>query len=452
MKRRLLPVLALFLLALGFASGTSSNIYTEDKGFGPQDYRERCQRLLDRVSDGILIIGNAGLPDLAYLCGATDRNAKLILIPPALARKAAPGAQFETTLFLQTKSPRWGVWEDPELSPGEEASKATGVARTSDLKEFYSTLVKLGSIIDAIYICERTAGGPATNLGQDVVETIKRILPGSTIKNLSPILDDLRWSKSPHEVEIMKKACGITAEAFMEAARVTQPGVYEYELEGLMSYIFRKNGSAGPAFLIIGSGPNSCVLHHMSNDRRMEPGELVVLDIGTDYRTLSTDLTRTLPVSGKFTPEQRKIYEIVLGAQKKALAVVKPGATLADVHKAAFEYIDQAGYGKYFIHGTSHSLNGGSGFKDGEPPPPAGVRTEEQRISYYMAQTNPLRPGCMFTIEPGIYIPEKNLGVRIEDDVLVTDTSYEILTKDAPKEIADIEKLMTQKPLFVTGK
>ena len=452
MKTKLLPVFALLLLALGLSSGTSSNVYTEDKGFGAEDYQERCQKLLDRASDGIILVGNAGSPDLAYLSGVRDREAKLILIPPAVARKAAPAAPYETTLFLQAKSPRWGVWEDPELSPGEEAAKATGIARTADIKEFYSTLVKLGPIVDSIYVCQRSEGGAASDLDQDVVETVKRVLPGAPIKNLSPILEDLRWSKSPREVEIMRKACRITAEGFREAARTTKPGLYEYELEGLISYIFRKNGSNGPAFQIIGSGPNSCVLHHMSNDRRMESGELVVLDIGADYHAFSTDLTRTLPVSGKFTPEQRKIYGLVLEAQKKALAVVKPGATLADVHRAAFEVIDRAGYGKYFIHGTSHSLNGGSGFKAGEPPPPAGVRTEEQRKSFYLGATNPLRPGCMFTIEPGIYIPEKNLGVRIEDDILVTETGYEVLTKDAPQEIADIEKLMAAKPLFVTGK
>jgi Xaa-Pro aminopeptidase len=452
MTRKLLPFLSLLLLALGLSSGTSSNIYTEDKGFDAQDYQGRCQKLLDQASDGIILIGNAGSPDLAYLTGVRDRDAKLILIPPALARKAAPSAPGETTLFLQARSPRWGVWEDPELSPGEEAAKATGIARTADIKEFYSALVKLGPMADSIYICQRLAGGAASDLDQDVVETVKRVLPGATIKNLSPILEDLRWSKSPREVEIMKKACRITAEGFKEAARTTKPGVYEYELEGLISYIFRKNGSSGPAFLIIGSGPNSCILHHMSNDRRMESGELVVLDIGTDFHSFSTDLTRTLPVSGKFSPEQRKIYGLVLEAQKKALAVVKPGATLADVHKAAFDYIDQAGYGKYFIHGTSHSLNGGSGYMQGEPPPTPRVRSDQERMSMYLGAANPLRPGCMFTIEPGIYIPEKNLGVRIEDDVLVTETGCEVLTKDAPKEIADIEKLMAAQPVFVTGK
>jgi Xaa-Pro aminopeptidase len=452
MKHKLLPALILVFLVAALSRSYSSNIFTEEKGYGPQDYQARCQELLARASDGLILIGNNGAANLAYLTGAVNREAKLILIPPGLAKYDPSGESAQTTLFLPTKSPRWGVWDDPQLSPGEEASRQTGIANTADLKDFYITIAKLAPAAGTIYVCQNGDGGPAADLGADVLDTVKRILPAATIKNLSPILDDLCWSKSSRDVEVMKMACRVTAEAYMEAARVTRPGLYEYEVEGLISYIFRKNGSWGPAFLIVGSGPNSCVLHHMSNDRRMKESELVVLDIGTVYHTLETDLTRTLPVSGKFTAEQKKIYAIVLEAQKKALSVVKPGATLADVHRAAFEVIDRAGYGKYFIHGTSHSLNGGSGFKAGEPPPPAGVRTEEQRKSFYMSATNPLRPGCMFTIEPGIYIPEKNLGIRIEDDILVTETGYEVLTKDAPKEIADIEKLMAMKPVLVTGK
>jgi Xaa-Pro aminopeptidase len=452
MKQRLLPALALIVLVAALSRSFGSNIFTEDKGFGPQDFQARCQGLMSAANDGLILAGNNGADNLAYLTGAENRQARMILIPPGLAGKDSSGEAPQSTLFLPPKSPRWGVWDDPELSPGEEASRLSGIPRTSELKDFYAALVKLSPLAKTIYVCQNADGGAPSDLGTDVLETVKRILPDAKIKNLSPVLDDLRWSKSAHDIEVMKMACRVTAEAFMEAARVTKPGLYEYELDGLVSYIFRKDGSSGPAFLIVGSGPNSCVLHHMSNDRRMNEGELVVLDIGTLYHTLSTDLTRTLPVSGKFTAEQKKVYAVVLEAQKKALSVVKPGATLADVHKAAFEVIDKAGYGKYFIHGTSHSLNGGSGFKAGEPPPPAGVRTEQQRASFYMGATNPLRPGCMFTIEPGIYIPEKNLGIRIEDDILVTDTGYEILTKDAPKEIADIERLMAMKPVVITGR
>jgi len=164
---------------------------------------------------------------------------------------------------------------------------------------------------------------------------------------------------------------------------------------------------------------------------------------------MSTDLTRTIPVSGVFSPEQRKIYNIVLKAQKRAISIVKPGVTLADVHKAAFEVIDAAGYGKYFIHGTSHTLNGGPHSR----PSTIGLSLSgmfgQYRMNRYYTWDNPLVPGSMFTIEPGIYIPEKNLGIRIEDDILVTENGYEILTKDAPKEIDEIEKLMKEKTIYI---
>jgi Xaa-Pro aminopeptidase len=181
----------------------------------------------------------------------------------------------------------------------------------------------------------------------------------------------------------------------------------------------------------------------------MVEGDLLKIDVGTIYETMSTDLTRTIPVSGKFTPEQRKIYEIVLKANEKAISIVKPGVTLADVHKVAFEVIEAAGYAKYFIHGTSHTLNGGPHAK----PKSMGLTLSgtfgQYEMSRYYSMDNPLEPGSMFTIEPGIYIPEKNIGIRIEDDILVTETSYEVLTDAAPKEIGAIEKLMQEKTVYI---
>jgi len=170
----------------------------------------------------------------------------------------------------------------------------------------------------------------------------------------------------------------------------------------------------------------------------MEEGELLLIDIGNVYCGMSDDLTRTIPVAGKFSADQRKIYEIVLQAQKAAIAMVKPGVTLAQVHETARKVIADAGYGKYFFHGTCHTLNDGIcanplhlGTWRTEPPP-----------DRYAADDVPVEPGTMFTIEPGIYIPEKNLGIRIEDSVLVTADGCEILTAAAPKEIAEIENLM----------
>lgn len=179
----------------------------------------------------------------------------------------------------------------------------------------------------------------------------------------------------------------------------------------------------------------------------MEEGDLLKIDIGTVYRSMTTDLTRTIPVSGKFTPEQRKIYEIVLRAQKRAISIVKPGVTMADVHKTAYEVIDQAGYGKYFNHGACHTLNGGSQWR----PENIGLTypTDYYNMIVPAAFDNPFVPGSMFTIEPGIYIHDKHIGIRIEDDILVTENGYEVLTKDAPKEIDEIESLMREETVYI---
>jgi Xaa-Pro aminopeptidase len=162
---------------------------------------------------------------------------------------------------------------------------------------------------------------------------------------------------------------------------------------------------------------------------------------------MSTDLTRTIPVSGKFSPEQKKIYEIVLRAQKKAISIVRPGVSMADVHKVAYDVIDEAGYGKYFNHGTCHTLNGGPQWQ----PKNIGLTypTDYHNMIYPAALDNPFEPGSMFTIEPGIYIHEKNIGIRIEDDILVTENGYEVLTKDAPKEIDEIERLMKEETVHI---
>ena len=437
-------LLATAVLVLA-GSSLASNPYTEDPGFKAKDFQERCQRLVSAAPDGIIIVGNAGTANAAWLTGAQGREARLILVPEPVRRKAAQ-AGMESTLFLPPASPRWGVWDDPELSPGEAAVLRTGVPRTAELKDFYVTLAAWAPFVSRVYVCRRGRSGQSADLGQDVLETVARVLPSAGFENLMPLLDDVRWSKSSREIEVMRKACRLTSDAFLAATRSARPGMYEYEVEAVISYVFRKNGAAGPDFLIVGSGPNSCVLHHMGNDRLMGEGELLLLDFGVDYHGMATDLTRTVPLSGKFSAEQKKVYAIVLEAQKKAISVVRPGATLGDVHRAAFEVIDKAGFGKYFIHGSGHSLNGGSGFRAGEPPSSAGLRTDQERLALYAGQDNVLRPGCIFTIEPGIYIPGKNIGVRIEDDVLVTESGCEVLTRDAPKEIAEIEKLMADRP------
>jgi Xaa-Pro aminopeptidase len=232
--------------------------------------------------------------------------------------------------------------------------------------------------------------------------------------------------KAETEVALLRKAIDITMEAHREAAGVIAPGVFEYEVEGVLEYTFRRNGAERPAFpSIVGSGPFTTILHYDRNDRQMMDGDLVVVDIGAEYSGYAADVTRTYPVSGRFTDRQREIYQIVLDAQKAALERVRPGVAIGGpngVHAAAARVIAEAGYAEYFIHGTSHYL---------------GLYVHDVGSS-----GRPLEAGMVLTVEPGIYLPEEGLGVRIEDDVLVTADGCKNLSAGLPRSSADVEAWM----------
>ncbi len=403
------------------------------------DYREKLAAL---IPDGVAVLEGR---EYGWLTGVYNADAKLIFVPPSIAAQTPAPEAWKTTLYLPPKDPRAGVWDDPRLSYGDDVLKATGLENSAPQAAFSADIARLSSITNTVYVPYRglpLPSGAEIPATLRLYDTVVRLLPGLRIKNLAPILDDLRWAKHQAEVEIMRRSCAITAEAFMEAARLAAPRLYESDLDAAASYVMRRHG-AQHTFLIIGAGPNSCVLHHSDNDRRLETGDMVVIDIGNTYGTMGTDLTRTIPASGRFTAEQRKVYDVVLEAQRTAIAIVKPGVTLAEVHRTAREVIERAGFGKYFIHGTSHTLNGGSAF---EAPDPLrrGLLYKPDPRSRYAADNRPAREGTMFTIEPGIYIPERNLGVRIEDSILVTKDGCEILTGAAPKDAPALEKLMRE--------
>jgi Xaa-Pro aminopeptidase len=269
------------------------------------------------------------------------------------------------------------------------------------------------------------------------------------------LLDQMRLVKQPEELELMRKAGKISAQGHLEALKATRPGMYEYEVQAVVEYAFRSNGAMRNAYAsIVGSGPNATILHYDTNNRRMEDGDLLLIDAGAEYEYYSGDITRTFPVNGHFTPHQRAIYELVLRAEEAAIASVKPGITLTDVHDIAVEIItsglvelgllegdekkliEEKTYRSMFMHGTCHWLgidvhDRGKYKRDGEEPV--------------------LQPGMVFTVEPGIYISADlenvdpkyhNIGVRIEDNVVVTEDGCEILTADVPKTIEEIEALM----------
>jgi Xaa-Pro aminopeptidase len=244
--------------------------------------------------------------------------------------------------------------------------------------------------------------------------------------------------KTPGEIALIRKAAEASVEAHLAAMKAMKPGMWEYEIAALRKYEFERRGCEWPAYPpIVASGFLSTVLHYDQDWNQMQDGDVVVMDVAGSYSGYTSDITRTVPVNGHFTPRQREIYEVVLGAQNAALAAAKPGMSAPrggakSLYEIAFEYINTHGkdlhgqpLGPYFIHGLSH---------------PIGLNVHDP-IDY----SRPLEPGMVVTIEPGVYLPEEKLGVRIEDDILITQDGNEILTRRLPRAALEIEKLMAGK-------
>jgi Xaa-Pro aminopeptidase len=254
---------------------------------------------------------------------------------------------------------------------------------------------------------------------------------------VSPAVGTLRAVKSPGELVLLTKAIETSIDAHFAAMKMVHSGLYEYQVAAKMVEIHGEAGCETEAYApIVGSGINSTVLHYNKLNRQIDGGEIVLLDVAGQYSGYAADITRTIPADGKFTPRQREIYEIVLGAQNAAFAALKPGMMMGgqgpnSLQKIAMAYIDSHGkdkegrsLGRYYIHGLSHHL--GLNVHDPSGPP------------------RPLEAGMVITIEPGIYIPEENIGVRIEDDVLITPAGYELLTARLPRSPNEIEKIMAE--------
>jgi Xaa-Pro aminopeptidase len=233
----------------------------------------------------------------------------------------------------------------------------------------------------------------------------------------------MRSVKEPRELERMQQAIESTIAAHHAAAKAIAPGVEENWVESVIMTEYKKRGSVRPAFpSIVGSGANSTILHYPDHDETIADGTLVVVDIGADYGRYAADVTRTYPANGKFTKRQREVYEIVLSAQQGCIDMLRPGVYLEDLQQKAEEILGQAGFADYFIHGIGHYV---------------GLDVHDAGLRY-----QPLEEGMVITIEPGVYIPEESLGVRIEDELLVTADGAELLTADLPRSVPEIEAMM----------
>ncbi len=376
-----------------------------------------------------------------YLTGVESPEAALLM-------NAKTGQEI---LFLPAHSAHAETWEGELWDSGDEwVRKLTGISdvRPSEgmietLRELVSKgdtmwtsshpiLAMMGSSDyaarhDAARLADELDGMPseAATLSLRLGELLE-----VEIKDCREAMLELRWAKQPAEIEAMERAAHAGALSMNEAMRSTRPGLGEWEIQALMSWVHMNEGAAGPAYnAIVGSGGNSCVLHYTASNRRMRDGEVLLIDFGPEVDHFTTDITRTWPVNGKFSERAAELYDAVLAAQAVAIAAVKPGATMRQVDAAARNYLIEQGYGDLILHGTCHWI----GMEVHDPGPTiGGTRSGDL----------PLLPGCAFTVEPGLYEPSTGIGIRIEDVVVVTEDGCRVITSEVPKARAEVEAMV----------
>jgi Xaa-Pro aminopeptidase len=377
--------------------------------------------------------------DLFYLSGIDQEESTLVICPDAKEAKQ------REILFLKETNEKITLWEGQKYTK-DEATAVSGIKTVYWNHEFNALFRTLAIQSDNIYL------NTNEHLRADVsVETrdmrflrrCRKSFPLHNYRRLAPIMHHLRVIKSSPELELIKKACSITDQTFRRLLGAIKPGIWEFEIEAEIYHEFLRNRSRGPAFTtIIASGANSCTLHYVKNNKQCQDGELVLIDFGAEYGNYAADVTRTVPVNGKFTPRQKEVYDAVLNVQKAAIQLLRPGNRLDDYNKevgriAETELIrlklldadevknqsDEAPlYKKYLPHGISHHL---------------GLDVHD-----YGDPHRQFEAGMVFTCEPGIYIRDEGIGVRIENDILITDGEPVDLTAAIPREVEEIEALM----------
>ena len=378
--------------------------------------------------------------DILWLSGVDQEDSVLVIFPDAKRDED------KELLFLTETNDLIAVWEGEKLTK-KEAFEVSGIQTVYWLSEFDTIMKSLMSQTENVYLFTQEhlrRNTPVETREMRLNAELKTIYPNHNYKRSAPFLNKLRAVKTALEIEVMKIAAEITAAGFNRVLKFLKPNCWEHEIEAEFIHEFVKRRSRGFAYSpIIGSGSNACVLHYLENNKQCISGDLVLIDVGAEYANYACDVTRCFPVNGKFTDRQREVYESVLRVEKASIELLKPGAVLSDYHKRvgdimtkelinlnllSQEEVDNQNpswpaYKKYFMHGTSHYL---------------GLDVHD----YGLWDGSPMEAGMVFTCEPGIYIPEEGIGIRIEDDILITSNGYINLTKEIPKEVSEIEAAM----------
>ena len=379
--------------------------------------------------------------DLFYLSGIDQEQTILTLCPDH------PNPKYQEILFVVKTNKEIEIWNGHKYTK-DEATQTSGIKTIYWLEQFETILKDLISFAQHVYLNSNenirfSSDVPYRDLRY--AKELKEKYPVHNYKRIAPLITSLRVIKEKEEVELLQHACNITKNAFLKLLKFIKPGVMEYEIEAELAYEFIRNRANGHSFSpIIASGKNACVLHYVDNNNKCKDGDLVLLDFGAEYANYPGDCSRTIPVNGKFTKRQKELYEATLRVFKQARNMLRPGTTINEYHKKVCKIWEKEHiklglytkedvknqdpsdpmYFKYYMHGTSHFI--GLDVHD--------VGSKDQK----------LEPGMVFSCEPGIYIPEEGIGIRLENDILVTKNDPVDLMADIPIEADEIEKLMSK--------
>ena len=378
--------------------------------------------------------------DILALSGVDQEESILVLFPNA------SNSAHREVLFLKETSDLIAIWEGEKLTK-QAAFETSGIKTVYWLQQFPTIFKQMMAEATGIYLNtnEHLRANTEVETREDrFIKKVKQDFPAHQVLKAAPIMHKIRSIKNDIEIELMQRACKITEAGVRRLLGFIKPGVWEYEIEAELAHEFLRNRSKGFAYTpIVASGKNACVLHYIENNQQCKEGDVILLDVGAEYANYSSDLTRCIPVNGKFTTRQKAVYNAVLHVKKEAEKLLVPGTIMAEYHKQVGNLMEEQlvnlglismeeiktqnpdwpAYKKYFMHGTSHFL---------------GLDTHDVGLWH-----EPIQAGMVFTCEPGIYIPEEGLGIRLEDDLVVQETGAPFnLMKDIPLEADEIEELM----------
>lgn len=378
--------------------------------------------------------------DILFLSGVDQEESILVLFPNASNPK------HREVLFLKETSELIAIWEGEKLDK-KSAFEVSGISSVHWLQDFPSVFKQMMAEASGIYLNtnEHLRANTEVETREDrFIKNVKADFPTHQVHKSAPILHRLRSVKHPIELDVMQKACDITKAGINRLLKFIKPGVWEHHIEAELAHEFLMNSSRGFAYTpIVASGKNACVLHYIENNKECFDGDVILLDVGAEYANYASDLTRCIPVNGKFTPRQKEVYNAVLHVKTEAEKLLVPGTMMADYHKQVGLLMEEQlvnlklitlddiknqnpdwpAYKKYFMHGTSHFI---------------GLDTHDVGIWH-----EPIKAGMVFTCEPGIYIPDENLGIRLEDDLVVQEKGEPFnLMSDIPLLADEIEEKM----------